>query len=180
MKGYGRMTGKAARSRLLDEYVAVTGFERKYAIKVFGGSRRLVGASRRRGAPKRYDGAAVDRLRELWLVMEQPCGKRMKDMLPLWLGHGGGKPAMRKRLLAMSAATIDRQLAAAKVNGPKKRLPPRSAAIKAQVEIRAESWDTREVGWTEVDTVAHCGGEHMEEVLTLYPAQHICSAHCLG
>lgn len=161
MRGrYGRMTGKAARSRLLDEYVAVTGFERKYAIKVLGGSRRAAGASRRRGAPKRYDAATVDRLRELWLVMEQPCGKRMKDMLPLWLGHGGDKPALKKRLLAMSAATIDRQLAAAKVNGPKKRLPPRGdAAIKAQVEIRAESWDTREVGWTEVDTVAHCGGD---------------------
>lgn len=157
---YGRMTGKAARSRLLDEYVAVTGFERKYAIKVLCGKRRVSGGSRRRGAPKRYDGATVDRLRELWLAMEQPCGKRMKDMLPLWLGHGGDRPAFKKRLLAMGAATIDRLLAAAKVNGPKKRLPPRGdAAIKAQVEIRAESWDTREVGWTEVDTVAHCGGD---------------------
>jgi hypothetical protein len=27
------------------------------------------------------------------------------------------------------------------------------------VAIRAERWATREVGWTEVDTVAHCGGE---------------------
>jgi len=39
-----------------------------------------------------------DRLRALWLMMEQPCGKRMKDMLSLRIGHGDEKPAMRKRL----------------------------------------------------------------------------------
>ncbi|MCW1883481.1 transposase family protein [Luteolibacter flavescens] len=161
MRGrYARMTGKTARSRLLDEYVVVTGFERKYAIKVLGGSRRVSGTNRRRGAPKRYDGEVVGRLRELWLVMEQPCGKRMKDMLPLWLGHCADKPGLKKRLLSMGAATIDRCLAASKVAGPKKRLPPRSdAAIKALVEIRAGSWEVGEAGWTEVDTVAHCGGD---------------------
>jgi hypothetical protein len=161
MRGrYGRMTGKSARTRLIDEYVAVTGYERKYAIKILRGTRRREGAGRRRGSPKRYDEATDRSLRRLWLVMDQPCGKRMKDMLPLWLDHSGEKPAMRKRLLAMGAATIDRHLAAAKVNGPKKRLPPRSdAAIKSLVEIRAESWDAKEVGWTEVDTVAHCGGD---------------------
>lgn len=157
---YRRMTGKPARGRLLDEYVAVTGFERKYAIKVLRGSRRRESGGKRRGAPKRYDGEVDGSLRRLWLAMDQPCGKRMKDMLPLWLPHSAEEPAMRELLLAMGASTIDRHLAAFKVNGPKKRLPPRSdAAIKAQVEIRAESWDTREVGWTEVDTVAHCGGD---------------------
>lgn len=35
MRGrYGRMTRKPARTRVIDEYVAVTGYERKYAIKV--------------------------------------------------------------------------------------------------------------------------------------------------
>jgi hypothetical protein len=38
MRGrYGRMTGRQARGRVIDEYVAVTGFERKYAIKVLRG-----------------------------------------------------------------------------------------------------------------------------------------------
>ena len=27
------------------------------------------------------------------------------------------------------------------------------------VEVRAQSWETTEVGWSEVDTVAHCGGD---------------------
>lgn len=160
MRGrYGRLTGKQARSRLIDEYVAVTGFERKYAIKVLRGTRRRGGGGRR-GARKRYGEEVDEALKRLWLAMDQPCGKRMKDMLPLWLDHGEDPAGLREQLLGMGAATIDRHLARFKVGGPKKRLPPRSdAAIKAQVEIRAESWDTREVGWTEVDTVAHCGGD---------------------
>lgn len=98
--------------------------------------------------------------------MEQPCGKRMVGMLPLWMGHLekiGGKAiteTTRTRLEKISPATIDRLLAPAKTGPRKKRLVPRSdAAIKALIEIRAERWDTKEVGWTEVDTVAHCGGD---------------------
>ena len=42
----------------------------------------------------------------------------------------------------------------------KKELPPKLASdVKSLVEIRAETWDTCEPGWTEVDTVAHCGGD---------------------
>ena len=160
MRGrYGRMTSKAARSRVLDEYLEVTGFERKYAIKVLGGRRRR-GPGQRRGPKRRYDDQVDESLKALWLVMDQPCGKRMKDMLPLWLEHSDYSAELKEQLLVMGAATIDRHLSPFKVDGPKRRLPPRSdAAIKAQVEIRAESWDTREVGWTEVDTVAHCGGD---------------------
>lgn len=34
-----------------------------------------------------------------------------------------------------------------------------ASAVKALVEVCAQSWETTEVGWTEVDTVAHCGGD---------------------
>ena len=37
---YSRMTGRRARGKLLDEYIEVTGYERKYATKVLGGIRR--------------------------------------------------------------------------------------------------------------------------------------------
>ncbi len=82
-------------------------------------------------------------------------------MLPLWVGHLEAADAeVREEVLAVSAATIDWLLGPLKVNGPKKPLVPRSdAAIKALVAIRAERWATREVGWTEVNTVAHCGGD---------------------
>jgi len=83
-------------------------------------------------------------------------------MLPLWIRHLGEVEAtVREQVLEVSAATIDRLLAGVKMRaGRKKPLVPRSdAAVKALVAIRAERWNTREVGWTEVDTVAHCGGD---------------------
>lgn len=158
---YGRMTGKEARGRLLDEYTQVTGFERKYANKVLRHQRRGGGKGSRRGAPARYGAEMLEALKVCWLAMEQPCGKRFKDMLPLWAGFlEGVNEEVREKLLAISPASIDRLLKTARTGGRKKRLPPRSnAAIKAQVEVRAESWNTQEAGWTEVDTVAHCGGD---------------------
>ena len=45
---YARMTGKQARSVLLDEFCAVSGWERKYAMKVLQGKRRGGGGPRSR------------------------------------------------------------------------------------------------------------------------------------
>ena len=156
---YGGMTGKQARSRLLDEYTQVTGFERKHANKVLRGQRRGGAKPGRRGAPVRYGGEVREALKVCWLAMEQPCGKRLKDALPLWAGFlEGVDEEVREKLLAISPASIDRLLRTAKTGGNTKRLPPRNnAAVRAQVEIRAENWNTQEAGWTEVDTVAHCG-----------------------
>lgn len=159
---YSRMKGKQARSRLLDEYTAVTGFDRKYAIKVMRGQRRKPKASHKpKGAPTRYSEDLTRPLKELWFWMDQPCGKRMKDMLPVWLeGSNRYSGEVKTGLLSMSAATLDRRLKTVKAQRTIKRLPPRSdSAIKSQVEIRAEKWDVKKAGWTEVDTVAHCGGD---------------------
>jgi hypothetical protein len=159
---YERMRGKRARGRVLDEFCAVSGWERKYAMKVLRGQRRSGRGPGRGGAPRRYEERVVEVLTHCWRQMEQPCGKRMAGMLPLWVRHLGGlEETVREKVLEVSAATIDRLLAGVKIAaGRKKPLVPRSdAAVKALVAIRAERWNTSEVGWTEVDTVAHCGGD---------------------
>jgi len=159
---YSRMTGKRARSRLLDEYTEVTGFNRKYAIKILRGQRRKNKVEHKpKGAPQLYGEDLTKPLKELWFWMDQPCGKRMRDMLPVWL-EGSDRYSEEEKggMLSMSPATLDRRLKAVKAQRTIKRLPPRSdTAIKSQVEIRAEKWDVDEPGWTEVDTVAHCGGD---------------------
>jgi hypothetical protein len=84
----------------------------------------------------------------------------MKDMLPLWAGHLDCPEEIRVQLVGISAASIDRLLRDFKVTAGKKVRPPKPAsAVKALVEVRAQSWETSETGWTEVDTVAHCGGD---------------------
>lgn len=161
MRGrYARMTGRKARGRLLDELVEVTGWDRKHANKVLLGKRRRKGRRGKRGAPIRYGSHLVEALKTCWLAMEQSCGKRMKDMLPLWAGHLDCPEEIRLQLTRISAASIDRLLRGFKVTAGKKIRPPKPAsAVKALVDVRAQSWETTEVGWTEVDTVAHCGGD---------------------
>lgn len=157
---YARMSGKRARSVLLDEFVEMTRWDRKHANKVLLGKRRKRGRRGKRGAPRRYGPEAVEVLKTCWLAMDQPCGKRMKDMLSLWIGHLEAPAPVLAQLESISAASIDRLLSEFKVSAGKKPRPPKPAsAVKALVEVRAESWDTGEVGWTEVDTVAHCGGD---------------------
>lgn len=157
---YARMTGRKARSRLLDEFVEVTGWDRKHANKVLLGKRRRKGRRGMRGAPRKYGDELIAALKTCWLAMEQPCGKRMKDMLPLWVEHLDCTEEIRLQLSGISAASIDRLLRGFKVKAGRKVRPPKPAgAVKALVEVRAQSWDTAETGWTEVDTVAHCGGD---------------------
>jgi len=157
---YGRMTGRQARGRLLDEFVEMTGWDRKHANKVLLGKRRRKGRRGKREAPRRCGIDLLAALKTCWLAMDQPCGKRMKDMLPLWVVHLDCPEEIGVQLAGISAASIDRLLRGFKVKVGKKARPPKPAsAVKALVEVRAQSWDTSETGWTEVDTVAHCGGD---------------------
>lgn len=167
---YRRYTGKPAKSRLLDEFCELTGHERKYATKLLGGRRGpcagAKGAPSRGGRPPTYAPEVAGVLHEIWKHSEQPCGRRLKPMLVTWLPfyerRYGTLPAeLRDGVLSISAAQIDRVLAPRKIGAGvvNRRTPKPNAAIKALVPVRAECWDAREPGWTEADTVAHCGGD---------------------
>lgn len=157
---YARMTGRKAKTKLLNEYLLITGWERKHANKVLLGKKRKSGTRGQRGKPKQYHQSCIDRLKHCWLSMDQPCGKRMKDMLPIWIDYLPSDANTKLQLSMISAATIDRLLKGFKVQSGKKIRPPKVASgVKSLVEIRAKNWDTMEPGWTEVDTVAHCGGD---------------------
>lgn len=160
---YRKRRSKGARSLLLDEFCEVTGHDRKYAIKVLGGARSPKGSPERRGRPRRYGGLEREVIRKIWETAEMPCGKRLQGLLPEWIGHyettfGAVDPGVKARVCEASPATLDRLLADYKVSGGRRMLPPKNAAVKAEVEVRAESWDVAEAGWIEADTVALCGG----------------------
>ncbi len=181
---YRRYTGRQARSKLITEFCAVTSHERKYAIKLLRQQRGPGSTSPtfKRSAPRKYGQEVIDVLFEIWRHSEQPCGKRLKPMLKEWLPHyqshyGVLSQQTQDDVLAISPAQIDRVLAARKVGLSKRkpRTPKANAAIKALVPIRAESWDAREPGWIEADTVAHCGGDMAESFIWSLTATDIFS-----
>ena len=111
---YQRAT-KPEKMLILDEFTAVTGFHRKHAIRVLGAAPgpALPARLRRQSI---YDEAVREALVILWEASDRICGKRLRPLIPLLLGalerHGHLRldPAVRDKLLTVSAATIDRLL----------------------------------------------------------------------
>ena len=111
---YGKR-GREGRSRLLDEVCELCGYERKYAIKVLNGKRAIMGSDGRKrgGSQAIYGKAEREVIKAIWLAAEQPCGKRLKAALKVWLPHyekRGGPLAesVKQKVLAISASSIDR------------------------------------------------------------------------
>ena len=72
---YARLTGRKARGQMLDEFVEITGSDRKHANKVLLGKRRRKGRRGKRGAPRRYGTALVGALKTCWLAWNSHAGK---------------------------------------------------------------------------------------------------------
>ena len=159
------MGDRGERGRILDEFAAVTGYHRKHAMRLL----RAGQVNRRRGPrPGRriYDEAVREALIVVWEASDRICGKRLRPLLPILVeamerhGHLQLVPEVRARLLAMSAATIDRALRDIRRQaGPatRRRSAP-SAAIRRSVPVRTfDDWDDPPPGFVEADLVAHSG-----------------------
>jgi hypothetical protein len=159
---------RAAKGRILDELCATTGWHRKHAVRALRQHETVtpggVGALRERR--RRYGAATKDALTALWEASDRVCGKRLKVMIPTLLPalerHGRLKLGKedRDRVLAISAATIDRLLGDVKVaaSGGKRRRAGFYSAIRREVPIRTfNDWNSPPPGFCEVDMVAHGG-----------------------
>src|SRR5690349_20171006 len=156
---------RGERGRILDEFAAVTGYHRKHAMRLL-----RAGQVNRRGGPRPgrriYDEAVREALIVIWEASDRICGKRLRPLLPILLeamerhGHLHLVPEVRTRLLAMSAATIDRALRDIRQQAgtaTRRRSAP-SAAIRRSVPVRTfADWDDPPPGFVEADLVAHSG-----------------------
>src|ERR1700756_5161366 len=111
---YRAETGKQKR-RILDEFIATTGYHEKSAIRALNTAPKIV-ARQTRNRPSLYDEAARAALIVLWEASDRVCGKRLRALLPILLpalerhGHLHLAEPMRQKILAMSASTINRLL----------------------------------------------------------------------
>ena len=157
---------KAEKKRILDEFIAATGYHRKYAIRILkhGRPRR---SNKKHGLPKVYRGEVVVALEQIWEVCGRICSKRLHPFLPEMvkvLERCGELqlPAETKRLLLqMSSATIDRCLGPARFEHPSHGLSTTKpgSLLKKAIPVRTFTpWDEDKPGFLEIDLVAHCGG----------------------
>ena len=176
---YQRASSKKAKGAILDEFVELVGYNRSYAswllrnigrrVKV-GRGVILVGAlaPRRRGHRRPTYGAKVlGPLKKVWAIMDFPCGKRLKAMLPKVIakleafGEINLERHQRELLMRISASTIDRLLSSERRSMELKscsRTKP-GTLLREKIPIRTFSeWDEESPGFIEVDLVSHDGG----------------------
>ena len=131
------------RGRILNEFVAVTGLHRKPAMRLLRGGQPSQRSGPRPGR-RVYDDAVCEALIVVWEASDRICGKRLRPLVPTLVeamerhGHVHLAPEVRTRLLAISAATMDRSLREARVQGrgrTRRRAAP-STAVRRSVPVR--------------------------------------------
>ena len=113
--------------KFLDELVALTCCHRKHAIRVLRGE--FSPATEVRLRDRQYEAAVTQALTVLWEAADRVCGKRLKALIPMLVdamerhGHLDLDPVIKTKVVQVSAATIDRVLAAARahIDGQRKR-----------------------------------------------------------
>jgi len=120
-----------AKGQILDEFVAVTGYHRKHVLRLLNGSTN-VSPSKKRGRLRLYDEAVHQAMIVLWEASDRICGKRLKPLLPILVpalerhGHLKLDIAVRERVFAVSAATIDRILSPVRKSATGRRRRPKT------------------------------------------------------
>ncbi len=149
--------------KILDEFVASTGYHEKSAIRVLNGQPATKGRQTR-NRPSIYDEAARGALIVLWEASDRVCGKRLKALLPILLpalernGHLKLDEMIRAKIRAMSAATIDRLLRAPRAVTRSKKRRRIEPEPRRRIPLRTfADWNEPVPGSMEMDLVAHCG-----------------------
>lgn len=175
-----RKATKKEKGRMLDAFVEQAQCSRDHARRLLRNHGRRVevkplvlvegDARKRRSRPRKkvYGPEVVAPLKRVWEILDCICGKllaaAMSEVLPRLVECGELKvrKSVQKKLLAMSASTIDRLL---KPEREKFRFKKRRGGtkpgtlLKSQIPVRTfADWDEQQPGFFEMDLVAHEGG----------------------
>ena len=149
---------------ILKEFIAASGYHPKSAVRVLNAPEEQPKTPKARHRRPLYDEAARTALIVFWEASDRVCGKRLRALLPVLLpalerhGHLRLNEEIRRSMLAMSAATVDRLLRPArrlaKPSRPRRIVPE----PRRKVPVRTFSdWNDPPPGSMEMDLVAHCG-----------------------
>ncbi|MHB8277722.1 MAG: integrase catalytic domain-containing protein [Candidatus Humimicrobiaceae bacterium] len=181
---YNRAT-KKEKTKILDEFTALTGYNRCYASwvlktkkeKVMGyirtGGKKIKYVLEKKKKKKRartriYDYDVFLALRKIWTIFDFICSKRLKPFMAEAIEKLTKykeidiTPTVKEKLLKISASTIDRLLKPEKDRcrlGKGRKGTKPGTLLKKAIPIRTFSdWDEKKPGYLEVDLVGHDGG----------------------
>ncbi len=159
---------KGQKTQILSHAKSVTGKDRKTLIRYL--SRKSLELEQKRGfdgrgRPREYDPEILlPHIKYLWVLMERISAERMKAGLKDWLPayeHPKCTPTVRMQLELMSTGTLGRMIAELrqrdKVN---KGLSTTSSGLRNMkncIPINTLDFKTDKPGFTQADTVSHCG-----------------------
>jgi len=164
---------KAGRTVMIDEVSDTMGWDRKHTIKALNGKVSLGKKANKRGSKPIYGELEKAVIVEIWKLSEQPCGKRLKETIPLWLSSYERRYAeleseVRKRLLTCSPRQLDRITQPHRMKGEKRygrSIGRTSHRLKTLIPVKCGPQDVDQPGYMEVDTVSHGGGSSSGEFM---------------
>jgi hypothetical protein len=155
--------GRKGKGAILDELCQVTGYHRKYALRLL--HRPAPGPRRSRHRALTYGPEVIRALAAIWQASGYPWSARLKALLPLWIPWARKRlrlsGTIERQLLAISARQMDRRLQDHK-RDLRKRLYGRTkpgSLLKHHIPLRTDRWDVTRPGFTELDLVAHSGSK---------------------
>jgi len=181
---------KKDKGKILDEFIQVTGYHRKAAIRLLN---REVSQKRekQRGRRQRYRYEVTEALRKVWEASDRLCSKRLKpfvgEMVMVMRQHGelAVNASLETELCQISPSTIDRLLKPWRHPGGRHPLSTTKpgSLLKNSIPMRTfADWTDERPGFLEIDLVAHCGESVEGFYLNTLCAVDVASgwAECMG
>jgi hypothetical protein len=160
-----REASREQKSIILNEFIASSGYARKYAIRLLSMPIVVPVVSIQRQRKRNYGTEVQEALQILWGAANFIGSKRLapflEELVPAMERHGHLEVTekVRSQLLSISPATIDRVLRPFRKSAPQGACTTKSGILlKKQILVRTFSdWNETEPGFFEADLVAHCG-----------------------
>jgi hypothetical protein len=156
------LADKSGKTKILDSLVLVTERNRKHLIRLLSPTLDELSIAKRSGRRRSYPvEELMPHIRHLWIAMERVSPGRLKAGVGDWLRFYPECPAhLKVHLLKMSVSTLGRYLkiiraAEVATRGLSTTTPARF--MKNKVPINTLDSKITRPGYTQTDTVAHCG-----------------------
>jgi len=152
---------------ILDEFIASTGYKRKYAIRLLSMRETPEAKAIKRPRPRYYGKDVQEALLVAWAASNYIASKRLapflEELVPVLEHHGHLtlSEETHTQLISISPATIDRLLHSCRSRNQHRGISMTKSGklLKHQVPVRTfADWEETMPGFFEADLVAHCGG----------------------